>query len=216
MKIVAFGDTHGDYFVLEYVRELADLADLSICLGDFSIFSNEVEHIIPYLSEIHKDLLLIHGNHEDKDEIAQLTKGYEGIEFIHKKIVKRGEFVFVGYGGDGFSKRDKEFEAFIKKEKKNFGEAKKLIFLFHGPPKDTLLDNPYDNYHSGSESYREAIEELQPLLVLSGHIHEGEHLADTIGKSILINPGPDGELIDLDILVKEREKIDKEINSKSK
>jgi uncharacterized protein len=211
MKIVAFGDSHGDYFVLEYVRELADLADLSVCLGDFSIFSNEVEHIIPYLSEIHNDLLLIHGNHEDKDEIKELCERYKGIEFIHEKIVRRGEYVFLGYGGDGFSKRDKNFEAFIKKHKKELEQEKKLVFVFHGPPKDTLLDNPHDNYHSGSESYREAIEELQPLLVLSGHIHEGEHLVDTIGQSILINPGPDGELIDLDILVKEREKLNKEI-----
>lgn len=209
MKLFAFGDTHGDFFVLEYNKKTAKEAHIVACLGDVSVFSQNIEDIIPHLATVHEDILLIHGNHEDPSDLEELSESHKSIEFCHKKISKREGFTFVCYGGDGFSRMDEEFETFINSIKKSL-DPKKTIFILHGPPHNTVMDMPFENHHSGSLSYRKVIEDIQPLLVLCGHIHEGEHLIDTIGKTLILNPGPDGELIDLDILIQEREEKDKE------
>ncbi|MFP4523130.1 MAG: metallophosphoesterase family protein [Candidatus Nanoarchaeia archaeon] len=208
MKLFAFGDTHGDFFVLEYNKELAKKADLVACIGDVSVFSEHLEEIIPHLATMHEDILLIHGNHEDADDVNALSAPHKSIHFCHKKISKREGYTFVCYGGDGFSQIDEEFETFIESIKDEL-TPKKTIFILHGPPHNTKIDVPFEDHHSGSLSYRKIIEDVQPLLVLSGHIHEGEHLIDSIGKTLILNPGPDGELIDLEVLSKEREEKEK-------
>jgi len=92
------------------------------------------------------------------------------------------------------------------------------IFNIHIPPYDTDCDlgTVYNEDlspvmdggelamdHCGSKALRAAIEKYQPLLVLSGHIHECRGIYK-IGRTICINPGSDydqgslkGALIDL-------------------
>jgi len=79
----------------------------------------------------------------------------------------------------------------------------KAIFNFHCPPFRTKLDlapnldknlrpvtgpGAETQAHVGSTAVREAIERVQPLLSLHGHIHEavGE---DSLGRTICLNPG---------------------------
>ncbi len=82
----------------------------------------------------------------------------------------------------------------------------RVIFNFHAPPVDStldtcpLLDNSTDPptvvtsggqpvlYGAGSRAVREAIERLQPLLSLHGHIHESRGLIQ-IGRTTAVNPG---------------------------
>ena len=93
--------------------------------------------------------------------------------------------------------------------KKIEGMASKLknpsrsIFNFHCPPYDTTIDSAPqldENLKpklsatgpimapAGSKSVRAAIEKLQPLLGLHGHIHESKGYFP-IGKTICVNPG---------------------------
>ncbi len=48
----------------------------------------------------------------------------------------------------------------------------KIILVSHAPPKNTNLDIISTNEHVGSDAIRKIIEERQPYVVLSGHIHE--------------------------------------------
>jgi Icc-related predicted phosphoesterase len=48
----------------------------------------------------------------------------------------------------------------------------KIILVSHAPPKNTKLDMINAKEHVGSEALRKVVEETQPYLVLSGHIHE--------------------------------------------
>lgn len=73
-----------------------------------------------------------------------------------------------------------------------------LIFNFHCPPLNTVLDEVYEvddnlqkkNYkrHVGSSSIREAIERFKPILSLHGHIHEVKY-SEKIGETKCVNPG---------------------------
>ncbi len=68
-------------------------------------------------------------------------------------------------------------------------EWSNLIIISHNPPKDAKVDLISAGIHVGSALYREFIETYQPLLAVSGHIHEAIGI-DTIGKTTVINPGP--------------------------
>jgi len=92
----------------------------------------------------------------------------------------------------------------------------KLVLGLHAPPYDTQLDvapkivwesleiQGQDTAHVGSTAVREVIEEVQPLLSLHGHIHEGRG-AVRLGRTLVVNPGSsyvegtlDGCVIELD------------------
>jgi len=68
-------------------------------------------------------------------------------------------------------------------------EWNNLIVISHNPPKDTKVDMITSGLHVGSALYREFLETYQPLLAVSGHVHEAAAV-DTIGKTTVINPGP--------------------------
>lgn len=80
----------------------------------------------------------------------------------------------------------------------------RLVFNLHCPPHNTVLDEaPVLNddmsvvsrmqNHVGSTAVRDAIERVQPVLSLHGHIHEGRG-AQRIGRTLAINPGSTYEL----------------------
>jgi Icc-related predicted phosphoesterase len=86
------------------------------------------------------------------------------------------------------------------------GPTDKLVFNFHPPPRDTLLDEaPALNAdlsvtsggrvseHVGSKAVREAIDRVQPALSVHGHIHEAR-AAERLGRTLSVNPGSSYEL----------------------
>ena len=73
------------------------------------------------------------------------------------------------------------------------------ILVSHQPPYETACDLTKGR-HVGSRSLRTAIEQHQPDLVFSGHIHEAVG-DDQIGRSRIVNPGPwfRGCYLDIDL-----------------
>ena len=63
-----------------------------------------------------------------------------------------------------------------------------LICIVHNPPKDTKVDKISAGVHVGSSLYRQFIETYQPLVCVSGHIHESFAI-DNLQNTTLINPG---------------------------
>lgn len=70
------------------------------------------------------------------------------------------------------------------------------IHVLHSPPRDTACDVIMTKQHVGSRATRAYIEQHQPPLVLSGHIHESPRMSgawrDTVGVSTVVNPGQFG------------------------
>lgn len=77
--------------------------------------------------------------------------------------------------------------------------AERLILNLHCPPHDTPLDlapkisadlvvDGQEMAHVGSAAVRGAIEDVQPLLSLHGHIHESR-AATRLGRALAVNPG---------------------------
>jgi uncharacterized protein len=87
--------------------------------------------------------------------------------------------------------------------------SERLIFNFHCPPHGTALDEAPQLTedlgvvgggrvlaHVGSTAVRDAIEQVQPVLSLHGHIHEARGAA-RLGRTLSINPGSAYETGDL-------------------
>lgn len=196
MKILAFVDIHGSLKALNTIvkKTKKENPDLLVCAGDLSVFENGIYYFVHRLSRLKKPVLLIHGNHETEETIKQSCSLFENTEFIHKKIFRIGSYAFIGYGGGGFSREDKEFEKTAKKLIKKTKKDDKVILVTHAPPYKTRLDKINGNY-AGNKSIRHFIETNNILLAVSGHLHDNAGKQDKIGKTKIINPGPFGKII---------------------
>ncbi len=195
MIILAFTDTHEDRASLRKVKRKVSKADLIVCTGDISIFEHDVDGMLKEINKFGKLVLMLHGNHEAEETMRIKCRKYKNIVFLHKDFYEQENFLFAAYGGGGFAIRDAEFDSFAKKIKKK-SKNKQIILLTHGPPYGNGTDL-IAGIHSGNKSYTKFIKQEKPLLVLCGHIHENDEVQDKIGKSIIINPGPNGKLIEL-------------------
>ena len=195
MKILAFTDNHGSPLEIEEIRRKAKNADIIICAGDFTIFESDIEYHLEVLNSLPKKVLLIHGNHEDEDTVRFLVKKHKNIEFIHENSYETDVHIFLGWGGGGFATTDRRFEEAFEKFKPKM-RGKQAIVMFHGPPYGTNLDLLGGGY-VGNKSYTKFIKEMQPRLVICGHLHENFKKRDKIGNTLIINPGPEGEIIDI-------------------
>ena len=74
--------------------------------------------------------------------------------------------------------------------------AAATLFVLHSPPRDTRCDVIGSRHHVGSRAIRRFVEERQPPLVLSGHIHESARVSgawrDALGRTAVVNPGQFG------------------------
>ncbi len=206
MRILFFTDIHGSNKHLREVIEKSHDADIIVCPGDLTIFENGLDEILRKLNSIGKPVIVVHGNHESSSNLAAVSMRYKNINFIHKSYHVIGDVIFFGYGGGGFSVTDsafdkaadnfmKEYDKICKRENKDL----RLILVTHAPPYGTAIDDMgYDgSWHVGCKNFTEFIRIHQPLLAVSGHIHETFELEDKIGKTLLFNPGPKGRIINV-------------------
>jgi len=201
MKILAFTDTHGSFKHLLRAKENSKKSQIAICCGDFTIFENDLLKTLKKIDSFPVPVLLIPGNHETDKSLSSKVKQFKNIIYIHKTSYQFQDYEFFGFGEKGFSLRDLEFKKiskeFLKKMKENKKNGIKNILVLHGPPYDTKLDDLGQNNHCGNIDYREFIIKAPISLTLAGHIHENFYAKDKLNNKAVLNPGPQGTLIDL-------------------
>jgi len=197
MKLLAFVDIHGSLKALKEIKDKVKRynPDLIICAGDLSIFENGLDYFVHQLSKIKKPILFIHGNHESEEFFSEVCNLFPNTKFIHKKAHKIDNYIFLGYGGGGFSLEDKQFEKAMKRLMKQVKDEK-IILITHAPPHNTILDK-LDKEFAGNKSIRRFIENNNILVAISGHLHENAGKKDKIKNTLVINPGPMGKIIEI-------------------
>jgi Icc-related predicted phosphoesterase len=200
MKVLFFVDTHGSVGSVRKLREKSKDAELLVCAGDFTIFENDMSQILREFNNIGKPLLLIHGNHETASGVMMECEQLKNLHFIHRNYYIADDTIFYGFGGGGFSIKDESFaresELFMLEFKK-LSETKKykLILVTHASPYGNRLDDL--GGHVGNRSIAEFISRYHPMLAVSGHLHENAGADDRINMTRIINPGPDGMILEL-------------------
>tara|TARA_B100001079_G_C16240167_1_gene438646 strand:+ start:146 stop:751 length:606 start_codon:yes stop_codon:yes gene_type:complete len=195
-KILAASDIHGD---TDATKKLAAKAkkedvDLVVLAGDLSGFV-ETEGILKPFMDNDQKVVFVPGNWDSSVTADVLTKMY-GVKNVGRHYVKYGDVGVFGVGSpDG--QLDLDEEKAFNKLKKDFGKIKDLekkIMVSHihaAGTKSEFSGIP------GSTGVRKAIEEFQPDIFLSGHIHEAEGLKDQVGKTKVFSVGEKGKIIEI-------------------
>ena len=194
MKLLAFSDLHRDLEQGRLLVESSRAADVVIAAGDFASVHKGLEETIEALAPIDKPTLLVPGNNETEDALREACQGWEGAVVLHGEGVELDGVSFFGLGGGvpvtpwdwSFDLTEDEAEA------KLAGCPEDGVLVVHSPPKGYV-----DGRNLGSEAVLRAIERTEPKLAVCGHIHEcwGEEAA--IGRTRVVNLGPEGMLLDV-------------------
>lgn len=185
MKIFAFVDTHGSSL------DFKVKADVFVCAGDFTIFGMDQKKILRKMNKL-GNVFLIHGNHESLFELKKDCEKFKNITLIHNNPLEFGDYVFIGWGGGGFSYTDSSFD----KKDWSIYKNKKIVFITHAPPYNNCLDEVHGS-NAGSKSFLKFVKKFKPELVICGHLHENEGKECLIGKTKCVNPGYQGKLIQI-------------------
>lgn len=185
---------HGSASAFKIIKEKAENADLIICAGDFSVWGNAQESILRQFNALKKPFILIPGNHESDAELKSFCKEFKNIHYAHKRLLKIGDFLVIGYGCAGFNEREKDFEDFVEEIKEELEKHNKIIFVTHAPPYGTLLDR-IDSGHRGCKSFSKFIEKYKPLLYVCGHLHENAGKKQLYKDTLILNPGRVGRFV---------------------
>jgi uncharacterized protein len=198
MKLLAFTDLHESQELLARLKlaVVREKVDIVVCAGDFTVFGHAMEKMLTELNSMGAPVVLIHGNHEDEEEVEALLPKFKNLHWAHQRVVDLQDIRFMGFGGGGFSRREPELEEFEKQHVTQFND--RTIFICHAPPMGTTLDEVTDEWHVGNESLSMLIRRRKPLVVIAGHIHECFHAHDNMGGTFCVNPGPDGEIIEVE------------------
>jgi Icc-related predicted phosphoesterase len=195
MMLLAFVDTHGDLESLHKIKKKSSKADLILCAGDISVFEHHLRQLLAELNSFNKPVLIIPGNHESDGRLRTECEHHKNLVYLHKEFYEQDNILFAGYGGGGFSLRDEKFERFAEKIRQR-RTGKQLVLLFHAPPYGNKTDMIIEE-HAGNKSFRDFVRDEKPLVVVCGHLHENAGVHDKLGKTLIINPGPEGKLIEI-------------------
>ncbi len=193
MRILSFVDMHGSANAFNRIKEKAENADLVICAGDFSTWGKAEEAILRQFNGLKKPVIIIQGNHESDAELKSFCREFKNLNYAHKKLLKVDDFVVVGYGGGGFSDKEKGFEDFVEDVKEELKD-KKIILITHAPPYGTEADK-VNNDHRGCKSFKNFIDKYSPLLYICGHLHESWSKKQLYKNTLILNPGPTGRIV---------------------
>ncbi len=198
MRLLAFTDIHGDKKAIKAILGSVkkDDPDILVCAGDLSNFGDNLSMLINAIKSVKKPLLIIHGNHEDYDELKALCENIEDCVCMHKKILRLGGYLFIGMGGGGFLSRDSEFERFVENKKNELLKGEKIILITHGPVYNTKVDMIHGLGHRGCKSYRRFIDKYNPIVAICGHFHETFGKFDEVNNTLVINPGKAGKILE--------------------
>jgi len=197
MKFLTFTDLHEDKKTLKALVNRAKEEDIDfvVCCGDISSFGRGLTNVLASFNKIGKKFYVIPGNHEENLPWKDILKKYSNCIDLDRKVIKIEDYVFLGYGGGGFTLQDAEFRK-ISRQWYGKYNREKIVLLTHQPPYGTKLDK-LEQGHVGNKDFTKFINRIKPKLAISGHLHETVGEIDQIEKSKLINPGWEGMVVEL-------------------
>ncbi len=193
MQILLISDGHGAIDRLRALSSIAKDVDLVLFAGDFAAF-NKLETGLPFLKtlkELHPNIYSVLGNCDPPSFLKELQEHNINVQAMVQQFE---DFTIIGSGGaskfTGATPNERSDEELISDIVQNYKakEGDNLILMTHNPPYGVCVDKVAPLVHVGSKLIRKFIDEAQPILAISGHIHEAYGI-DSIGNTCVINPG---------------------------
>jgi len=195
MIIASLTDLHGDTHRIPEIAGDLGSADLVLLTGDLTHFGHReaAMNVIDAVRKYNSNILAVPGNCDYPDVEAYLTE--EGIN-LHRRQEVINSIRFIGVGGSlpcpdttPNEMSDSELDDCLWEAAGSLVPKLPLVVVSHQPPLRTTCDKLDNNEHVGSRLLRAFIYETKPLIVFTGHIHEGKSI-DSIDNTKIVNPGP--------------------------
>jgi uncharacterized protein len=195
MKIVSFGDVH--MAIGHMAKIAADLAtaDLILLSGDLTNFgsADDAEKVLTAARSYCSTVLALPGNLDRPDVINFLKNEQVALHGESQRLEDLGIF---GCGGSNLTPfhtpleyQDEELGVILAQAYVGVADAPIQLMVCHTPPYATRLDRLLNGTPVGSPSVRHFIEQCQPHVCITGHIHESPGV-DVIGRTKILNAGP--------------------------
>lgn len=202
MKIIALADIHNGLGYLPAAKEDIAAADLILVAGDITNFGGETQarYVMCELRKCNRNIFAVMGNCDAPEVGGYLAEEGFGINCNCQEF---GSINFVGLSGSIDSSRpqlgdslEEHFSNSLAEIERQIAGVDPLVLVTHQPARSTAVENG----RGGSDAIYDFIERRQPILAVSGHIHEAAG-KDTVGKCTLVNPGPfhDGSYASIEI-----------------
>ncbi len=194
MNLLLFSDLHCDTSAAERLRDRAKTADVLIGAGDFGNGRRNVGACIDILKQCGRPAVLVAGNNESTEELVAACRGWRNAHVLHGSGVTIGGIEFYGIGGGipvtpfgswSYDFTEAQGELLLKDCPRGG------VLVSHSPPKGAV-DVATGGKSLGSTAVRDAILRSSPCLVVCGHIHASAGQQGRVGKSPVINAGPEG------------------------
>jgi len=194
MKLLLLADIHGYTKRIPFLANTVRDCDAIVLAGDITDFGgrDQARTVFSALNVFGKPLLGVSGNC-DSSQIDDVLK-QQGGGLVYEPIEVNG-LLFVG-----FSFAASEASSLPNNPISQIPLHKPMVLVTHQPAWATEVDLQGATRHVGSHSVRSFIEDHQPILAVSGHIHDA-YATDQIGSTLLVNPGSfrDGRYATIDI-----------------
>ena len=198
MRLLVFSDLHRDRDAARSLVERSAEADVLIGAGDFAVTRHGLTDVIEILREVDKPTVLVPGNAESDVELRQACVGWDSAQVLHGEGVTLQGVSFYGIGGGipvtpfgewSFDLTDDEADVMLA------GCPKGGVLVSHSPPHGHV--DVAGGRHLGSHAVLDTIERVSPRLVVCGHIHGCWGKSSTVGDTLVVNAGPEGQLLEL-------------------
>ena len=194
MRIFQVSDIHGSLEAAERIparaRELE--ADLIVVAGDITHFGGvrSAAEILKIVAEVGLPVFFVSGNCDSRELLKWSPREINALNLNGRVEEFSGYFFFGVGGGSGrfgtlTELEESEFEEVLRRCK---ADPTRLVVVSHSPPYGTEAD--YTGVkHIGSTAIRKFIEEVKPILLCTGHAHEGRCITK-LGDTVIVNAGP--------------------------
>ena len=194
MRLLLFSDLHADASAARRLVGRARSADVLVGAGDLGDVRRHLGVCVDILRAAGKPAVLVAGNNETTEELAEACRGWATAHVLHGSAVTLAGVSFFGLGGGvpvtPFGSWSYDFSE---------DQAGALladcppgcVLVSHSPPKGAV-DVSSNGRSLGSEAVRDAILRVRPSLVVCGHIHACAGRRATVGTTPVVNAGPEG------------------------
>ncbi|MEZ4415330.1 MAG: metallophosphoesterase family protein [Gemmatimonadota bacterium] len=201
MRILVFSDLHCDERAARALVERAPDADLLLAAGDFAVMRQGLQPLIDVLHAIETPTILVPGNGESDVELRAACSGWTAARVLHGEGTHAAGVEVFGIGGGipvtpfgPWSFDLSEDEARTRLVDCPAG----ALLVSHSPPFGHA-DTDGSGRSLGSRAVLEAAERVQGPLLVCGHIHASWGVESQIGPTRVINAGPAGRWVELEV-----------------
>ena len=192
MRLLAFSDLHRDRAAARLILDASHGVDVVVGAGDFATMGKGASDTLDILQACAVPVVLVHGNHDDPDEISAICAASKTLHYLHGTSMRIAGHQFFGLGGEIPSRSAQSWnasdtEAAATTRLKNCPQG--AVLITHSPPFGAA-DLQKTGAHEGSVAIRDAALRHSAVLLLCGHIHHSWGTTARVGATAVYNLGP--------------------------